>query len=73
MAKAKPLTDTQRAVDVELEDQGEPDQDGIELQRGADNRLRFLLDIDNMNRVAVRQQDGHAVRLRVSVTRTCSA
>jgi hypothetical protein len=26
-----------------------------------------------MNRVAVRQQDGHAVRLRVSVTRTCSA
>ncbi len=41
------------AIDVELEDQGEPDQNRVDLPRHARNRFGLLLDVDHLNGVAV--------------------
>ena len=41
------------AIDVELEDQGESNQNRVDLPRHAHNRFGLLLDVDNLDGVAV--------------------
>ena len=41
------------AIDVELEDQGKSDQNRVDLPGDARNRFGLLLDVDDLNGVAV--------------------
>ena len=49
------------AADIELEDQGKPDQDRIDLLGGLDDLFRFLLDVDDTDVVAGLPQHGREI------------